>query len=81
MFGSIKSQRSGIKLRCDLGVQIASMMVIGSGVFGGCFEGIRVEVRREILSIDLVCPGFFGWALSLSLGLLSDCVDGKGARY
>ena len=33
------------------------MIAIGSAVFGSYFEGIRVEVRREILRIDLVCPG------------------------
>ena len=56
---------------------MVSVIAIGSGVFGSYFEGIRVEVRREILRIDLVCPGFFGWALSDLLGLLS----GNGARY
>ena len=60
---------------------MVSVIAIGSGVFGSYFEGIRVEVRREILRIDLVCPGFFGWALIASLGLLSGCVDGNGARY
>jgi hypothetical protein len=29
----------------------------------------------------LVSPGFFGLALSASLGLLSGCVDGNGAKY
>ena len=37
---------------------MVSVIAIGSGVFGSYFEGIRVEVRREILRIDLVCPGF-----------------------
>ena len=37
---------------------MVSVIAIGSGVFGSCFGGIRVEVRREILRIDLVCPGF-----------------------
>lgn len=60
---------------------MVSVIAIGSGVFGSYFEGIRVEARREILRIDLVCPGFFGWALIASLGLLSGCVDGNGARY
>ena len=60
---------------------MVSVIAIGSGVFGSYFEGIRVEVRREILRIDLVCPGFFGWALIASLSLLSGCVDGNGARY
>ena len=60
---------------------MVSVIAIGSAVFGSYFEGIRVEVRRGILRIDLVCPGFFGWALIASLGLLSGCVDGNGARY
>ena len=60
---------------------MASVMAIGSEVIGECVEGIRVEVGREILRIDLVCPGFFGWALIASLSLLSGCVDGNGARY
>ena len=60
---------------------MVSVIAIGSAVFGSYFEGIRVEVRRGILGIDLVCPGFFGWALIASLGLLSGCVDGNGARY
>ena len=60
---------------------MVSVIAIGSAGFGSYFEGIRVEVRREILRIDLVCPGFFGWALIASLGLLSGCVDGNGARY
>ena len=60
---------------------MVSVMAIGSRVFGSYFEGIRVEARREILSIDLVCPRFFGWELSASLGLLSGCVDGNGVRY
>jgi hypothetical protein len=58
------------------------VMAIGSDVFGECIEGIRVDVRRGILKIvDFVCPGFFGLAFSASLGLLSGCVDGNGARY
>ena len=60
---------------------MASVMAIGSEVIGECVEGIRVEVGREILRIDLVSPGFFGWALIASLSLLSGCVDGNGARY
>ena len=60
---------------------MVSVMAIGSRVLGSSFKEIRVEVRREILRIDLVCPGFFGWALIASLGLLSGCVDGNGARY
>ena len=60
---------------------MASVMAVNSEVIGECIEGIRVEVGIKILRIDLVCPGFFGWALIASLGLLSGCVDGNGARY
>ena len=60
---------------------MASVMATGSEVIGECVEGIRVEVRREVLRIALVCPGFFGLALSASLGLLSSCVECSGARY
>ena len=60
---------------------MASVMAIGSEVFGECVEVIRVEVSREVLRVVLVCPGFFGLVLSVLLGLLSDCVYGNGARY
>ena len=40
-------------------------MAIGSEVIGECVEVIRVEVRREVLRVVLVCPGFFGLALSV----------------
>jgi hypothetical protein len=56
-------------------------MAIRSEVIGECVEGIRVDVRRKVLRIVLVSPGFFGLALSASLGLLSGCVDGNGAKY
>ena len=59
---------------------MAFVMAIGSMIIGECVEGIRVEVRREVLRMVLVCPGFFGLALSASLGLLSGCVDGNVAR-
>ena len=49
MFGSIKSQRSGIKLRRDFARRMASVMVIGSEVFGSCVEGIRVEAGQQIV--------------------------------
>ena len=60
---------------------MASVMAIGSEVIGECVEGIRVEVRREVLRVVLVCIGFFGLVLSASLGLLSGCVECNGARY
>ena len=60
---------------------MASVMAIGSEVVGECVEGIRVEVRREVLRVVLVCPGFFGLVLSALIGLLSGCVDGNDARY
>ena len=44
MFGSIKSLTSGIRWRRDFARRMASVMVIGSEVFGSCVEGIRVEV-------------------------------------
>ena len=56
-------------------------MVIYSEVGDECIEEIRVEEDREILRLALVCPGFFGLALSAPLGLSSGCVDGNGARY
>ena len=56
-------------------------MAIKSEVGGECIEEIRIEVGREILRLALVCPGFFGLALSAPLGLSSGCVDGNGARY
>ena len=56
-------------------------MVIKSEVGGECIEEIRIEVGREILRLALVCPGFFGLALSAPLGLSSGCVDGNGVRY
>jgi len=34
------------------------MMAIESDVIGECVEGIRVEVRREVLRIVLVCLEF-----------------------
>ena len=49
---------------------MASVMAIGSEVIGECVEGIRVEVRREVFRLVLVCPGFFGFALRVLMGLL-----------
>ena len=60
---------------------MASMMAIGSEVIGECVEAIRIEVRREVLKMASMCPGFFGLALSVLIGLLSGCVDGNDARY
>ena len=42
---------------------MASVMAIGSEVIGECVEGIRVEVRRKVLRMVLVCPGFWVWRL------------------
>ena len=47
---------------------MVSVMAIGSRVLGSYFEEIRVEVRREILSIDLVCPGLFGLGAQCLVG-------------
>ena len=60
---------------------MASVMAIGSEVIGECVEEIRIEVGRKILRMVLVCPGFFGLALSVLAGLLSGSVDGNGARH
>ena len=60
---------------------MASVMAIGSEVIAECVERIRVEARREVLRIVLVCTGFFGFALSVLMGLLSDCVECNGARH
>ena len=65
---------------------MAFVMAIESDVIGECAEllsaeGIRVEVRREVLRMILVCPGFFGLALCASRGLLLGCVECNGARY
>ena len=38
-----------------------SDMAKGSEVIGECVEGIRVEVRREVLRMVLVCPVFSVW--------------------
>ena len=56
-------------------------MSIKSEVGGECIAEIRIEVGRKILKLAMVCPGFFGLALSAPLGLSSGCVDGNGARY
>jgi len=37
---------------------MAFVMTIESDVIGECVEGIRVEVRREVLRIVLVCLDF-----------------------
>ncbi len=41
MCGSIKFQRSGSRLRCDLDEPMAFVMVIGNEVFGECVEAIN----------------------------------------
>jgi len=60
---------------------MAFVMAIGSEGIGECVEVIRVEVRREVLRVVLVCPGFFDLVLSVLMGLLSGCVECNGARY
>jgi len=57
------------------------MMEIKSGIIGECFEGIRVEVRREVLRVVLVCSGYSDWALSNSLCVISGCAEYNGAKY
>ena len=39
----IKSQRSGIRLRCDLDEPMAYVMAIGNEVSGECVEAINVD--------------------------------------
>ena len=60
---------------------MASVIAIGSEVSSECIERIRVEVRAKVLKMVLVCPGFFGFVLSASLGLSSGSVNGNSARY
>ena len=38
---------------------MAFVMAIESDVIGECVEAIRVEARREVLRMVLVCPGIF----------------------
>jgi hypothetical protein len=56
-------------------------MAIGSEVTRECVEGIRIEVGRRNIEDGFGVLWIFGFALSASLGLLSGCVDGDGARY
>ena len=60
----------GIRWRRDLDEPMASVIAIGSEVIAECVEGIRVEVRAKVLKMVLVCPGFFGFALRVLMGLL-----------
>jgi nitrogenase molybdenum-iron protein alpha/beta subunit len=55
-------------MQCDLGETMASVMATGSEVIGECVEGIRVEVRREVLRVVLVCPGFFRFGVQCLIG-------------
>ena len=52
--------------------RMAFVTVIASEVIGECDERIRVEVSRKVLSMALVCPGFF------RLG--AQCLDGFVVR-
>ena len=65
---SIKSQRSGIRWRRDLDEPMAFVMAIESEVVGECVEGIRVEVRREVLKMVLVCPGILRFGAQCLVG-------------
>ena len=60
---------------------MASVMATGSEVSSECIERIRVEVRAKVLKMVLVCPGFFGFALRVLMGLLLGSADDSGARY
>ena len=77
---SIKSLTSGIRRGRDLDEPMAFVIAIGSEVLGECVVAIRVELGRKVLRMALVCPGFFDFELSASLGLLSGTADGNGAR-
>ena len=60
---------------------MASVMATGSEVIGECVEGIRVEVRREVLRVVLVCLVFFVDGLGDWVGESADCFVVSGARY
>jgi len=47
---------------------MASVMAIGSEVIGECVEGIRVEIRREVLRMVLVCTLFFLFVAQCLIG-------------
>ena len=47
---------------------MAFVMAIGSEVIGECVEGIRVEVRREVLRVVLVYPGSFPFGAQCLIG-------------
>jgi hypothetical protein len=49
---------------------MASVMAIGSEVIGERVERIRVEVRREVLRLVLMCPGFFRFGAQCLIGLV-----------
>ena len=60
---------------------MAFVMAIEGENVGEFVDEKRVEVRRRVLRMVLVCPGFFGLVVSASLCLMSGCVDGNGVRY
>jgi len=60
---------------------MASVMATGSEVSSECIERIRAEVRAKVLKTVLVCPGFFGFALRILMGLLLGSADDSGARH
>jgi len=47
---------------------MVSVMGMGSEVSSECIERIRVEVRREVLRVVLVCPGFFRFGVQCLIG-------------
>ena len=49
---------------------MAFVMAIRSEIAAECVEETRIEVRREVFRLVLVCPGFFGFALRVLMGLL-----------
>ena len=47
---------------------MASVMATGSEFIGECVEGIRVEVRREVLRVVMVCPEFIWFGAQCLIG-------------
>ncbi len=54
---STKSQKTGIRLQCGLEEPMASVMAIGSEVFGSCVGEIDVSVEQK----DVVVWLCYGW--------------------
>ena len=59
-YATIKSQRSGIKLRWDFARRMVSVMAIRSEGFGSYVEGLWIDVGLKILRLVLLCLAFLG---------------------